>query len=167
MKPEAATAIRHELGAALMEFMTFLIENQAGPKDDVLRQVATDKYRRVVMSAAARGVEMGVTWNLLATWTEESKERIGNFSRALACLRAESVSPLPGQIQDPWCNAYFEALCLYEIGRIHAHESSTEAARRFLEEALPLAQQAEALRDPAKRIDPGLEGKIAALLVQL
>jgi hypothetical protein len=166
-EPDEKMPIRHELGAAMMEFVHALTENQLGYRDDVLRQVATEKYRRAVMQAAAQGVEVSLPWHTLGVWLEEGKDRIGAFSRALECLRAEKTSPLPGQIIDPWVSTHMEAECFYEIGRVHAHEGALEAAQRFLEQALPLAQKADALRDPQKITDDCLEGKIAALLLQL
>ena len=58
-----------------------------------------------------------------------------------------------------------QADCLFEIGRVHFHEGAPDSARRFLLEALPLAQQAEALRGEVA--DDRLEGRIAELLLQL
>jgi hypothetical protein len=119
------------------------------------------------MSASAGGVDVSLCWHTLAIWMEEGKDRIGCFSRALECMRAEMASPLPGQIIEPWGSVHLEAECLYEIGRVHAHEGSPEIARCFLEEALLLAQRADALRDPKKVPDDRLEGRIAAMLLQL
>jgi hypothetical protein len=60
-----------------------------------------------------------------------------------------------------------QADCLFEIGRVHFHEGAPEAARRFLGEALPLAQKADALQAAAKVADDRLEGRIAELLLRL
>ena len=63
---------------------------------------------------------------------------------------------------------YMRADCLYEIGRVHAHEGDPAVARDFLLRALPLAKEAERRRAPAKiTFDDRLEGRIAELLVQL
>jgi hypothetical protein len=167
MTPEEITAVRHQLGAAMMEFVHKLTQNMMGAQDDVMRQVATEKYRCAVMEAAGHGVEVALCWHTLGVWLEEGKDRIGAFSRALECLEAEKVSPLPGHIFDPWVWTHTKAECLYEIGRIHAHEGAPEAARHFLGQALPLSQQADTLRNLAKVRDDNLEGKIASLLVQL
>lgn len=166
-EPDEKLPVRRELGAAMMEFVRFLTENQMGPKDEVMRQVATEKYRQAVMHAAAQGIEVGLPWHTLGTWSEEGKDRIGAFSRALECVRREKTLPPPLGVTDPWTVTHMEAECLYEIGRVHFHEGAPDAAREFLQQALPLAQQAERLRVPGKHIEDGLEGKIAALLIQL
>ena len=166
-EPNEKASVRRELGTAMMQFAHYLIENRMGPEDDVMRQVATEKYRQAVLHAAEQGVEVSLPWHTLGVWTEEGKDRIGAFSRALACIRREKTLPPPRGIHDPWTIAHMEADCLYEIGRIHFHEGAPDAARRFLEEALPLAQKTETLRVPGKHIEDGLEGRIAALLIQL
>jgi hypothetical protein len=164
---EKSLPVRRELGAAMMKFVKALTENQMGPGDDVMRQVATEEYRQAVMHAADLGVEVALTWHTLGIWSEEGKDRIGAFSRALECLRQEKESPVPGQVPDPWATLHLEAESLYEIGRVHFHEGAPDAAREFLAKALPLAQRVETLRVPGKHIEDGLEGKIAALLIQL
>jgi hypothetical protein len=47
MQPQKKEKIGHELGQAMMEFLRQLTENQFGPKDDVLRQVATENTGRL------------------------------------------------------------------------------------------------------------------------
>ena len=166
-EPDEKPGVRRALGLALMEFIQFFTTQMPGDMDDVMRQVATEKFRQAVMHAAEQGIEVSLPWHTLGVWTEDGKERIGAFSRALACVRREKTLPPPHGIHDPWTIAHTEAECLYEIGRVHFHEESPDAAREFLQQALPLAQQAETLRTPGKQIEDGLEGKIAALLMQV
>jgi hypothetical protein len=159
--------VRRELGEAMMEFVRYMMSGPIEEMDDVMRQVATEKYRQAVMKAAAQGIELSLTWHTLGVWLEEGKDRIGAFARALECARAERASPFRGKPVDPWSATHMEAECLYEIGRVHFYEGAPDAARQFLEQALPLAQKAETLRTPGKQVEDGLEGKIASLLVQL
>ncbi len=166
-EPDDKLAIRHALGEAMMDFVQTIGEKYFRAGDDVMRQVATEKYRQAVLHAAGQGIEVSLAWYTLGNWLEEGKDRIGAFSRALECIRAEMASPLPGHLNDPWVNLHTEAECLYEIGRVHFHEGAPDAARQFLAEALPLAQQAETLRTSGKPPGDCLEGKIAALLIQL
>ena len=166
-EPDEKMPVRRELGAAMMEFVQTLGEKYFHGGDDVMRQVATEKYRQAVMHAAEQGIEVSLPWHTLGVWLEEGKDRIGAFSRALDCVRREKTLPPPLGVTDPWTVTHMEAECLYEIGRVHFYEDAPAAARKFLEQALPLAQQAETLRTPGKHIEDGLEGKIAALLIQL
>src|SRR5436190_6660143 len=167
---EHEMAIRRELGEAMMKFVEKLTAAQLGndEEDSVMRQVATEEYRRAVEKAARQNIEVSVAWHTLATWTEKGKERIGYFARALECQRAENVSMPPMTAKERWSAIHTEADCLFEIGRVHFHEESPEAAQRFLSEALPLAQQADALRAEAGvEQEDCLEGRIAELLPQL
>jgi hypothetical protein len=132
-----------------------------------MRQVATEEYRQAVEKAARQNIEVSLPWYTLATWTEDGKERIGYFARALECRRAESAATPPKTAKQRWCAIHMEASCLFEIGRVHFHEGSPEAAARFLNEALPLAQQADALQAEAEVGDDRLEGRIAELLLRL
>ena len=166
-EPDAKLPVRRALGVAMLDFVQTIAEKHLDGEDEVMRQVATEKYRQAVMHAADQGVEVSLAWHTLGTWLEAGKDRIGAFSRALACLRAEMAAPLPDQRDDPWVNIHTEAECLYEIGRVHFHEDAPDAARKFLTEALPLAQKAELLRKSGVHIVDGLEGKIASLLIQL
>ena len=168
MTPQEERAVRRELGQAMLEFVHWLGDNFRDEEDPVMRRVKTEHYRQAVAKAARRGIEVSLTWHTLAVWTEEGKDRIGSFSRALDCLRAEAAAtPAPDPLK-AWSQSHMKADCLYEIGRIHAHEGAHEAARRFLEEALVLARQADALREAAKlKPEQDLEGKVAALLLQL
>jgi hypothetical protein len=160
-------ALRQEVGAAMLEFVQTVMDNQSGPKDDVLRQVATDNYRRKVLEVAAKGFEHSLIWHTLGMWTEEGDDRIGCFSRALDCVRLEKAALSAIHPAAGWVFVHTEAECLYEIARVHVREGTPEVAREFLEEALPLAREADALREPDKFKDDFLEGKIAALLLQL
>jgi hypothetical protein len=167
--PEHELPIRRELGAAMMNFVTKLGHTQSRDEeeDTVMRQVATEEYRQAVEKAARQNVEVSLAWHTLAVWTEEGKERIGYFARALECRRAENKSLPPQTVKERWSAIHTEASCLYEIGRVHFHEGSPEAARRFLTEALPLARQADALQAEAGATDDLLEGSIAELLLKL
>ena len=78
--------------------------------------------------------------------------------------RAEEANP-PRTPREKWSSAHPQADCLFEIGRVHFHEGAPDTARRFLLEALPLAQKAETLRVNAA--DDRLEGGIAELMLQL
>ena len=164
---EEKRAVRRALGAAMFEFIQTIVEKHLDCDDEVMRQVATEKYRQAVFQAAEQGIEVSLAWHTLATWLEEGKERIGAFSRALVCLRAEMAAFPPGEMVEPWGHAHTEAECLYEIGRVHFYEGAPDAARKFLAEALPLAQKAELLREPGVQVEDDLEGRIAELLIQL
>ena len=118
----------------------FNVANPAYEEDAVMRQVCTEEYRQAVLKAARHNVEISLAWHTLATWTEDGKERIGHFARALECSRAESLAFPPKTAKERYAFLHTEADCLYEIGRVHFHEDSPDAARRFLTEALPLAQ---------------------------
>jgi len=146
------------------------LKETAGPqgmKDDVLRRVATEKFRRAVEKAADHKIEASLSWHTLAFWTEEGKERIGYFARALECRRAETAASPPKTPTEIWMDAHTQADCLFEIGRVHFYEGAFDAARRFLTKALPLAQAAEALEAAAGVPNDRLEGRIAELLLQL
>ena len=168
--PAHEKPIRQELGAAMMTFMQKLAATRLGndEEDSVMRQVATEEYRQAVEHAASRGVEVSLCWHTLAVWTEDGRERIGYFSRALECSRAESAASPPQSAIERWSAVHMEADCLFEIGRVHFHEGAPEAARNFLSEALPLSQLTEALRAEAGiGHEDRLEGRIAELFLQL
>lgn len=144
-KPETKEklAARRALGAAMAEFVQTIGEKYIVGGDDVMRQVATEKYRQAVFRAAEQGIEVSLAWHTLGTWLEEGKDRIGAFSRAIACLHAEVASPLPGQKDDPWVITHTEAECLYEIGRVHFHEEAPDVVPVGLtrRSATPAARQ--------------------------
>ncbi|MEI7728867.1 MAG: hypothetical protein WCO56_04820 [Verrucomicrobiota bacterium] len=167
--PESEMPIRRELGEALMAFIKKLTATRLGndQEDSVMRQVATEEYRQAVLKAAAQNIEVSLCWHTLAVWTEEGKERIGYFARALDCCRAEAKAKPPETFREIWCWIHTQADCLFEIGRVHFHEGAPEVAREFLTEALPLARQADALQAKADVTDDRLEGRIAELLLQL
>ena len=167
--PEHEMPIRRELGEAMLKFVQKLTATQLGddPEDAVMRRVATEEYRQAVENAARENIEVSLAWHTLAVWTEEGKERVGYFARALECCRAESTANPPQTAVEIWGNTHMQADCLFEIGRVHFHEGAAEAARRFLGEALPLAQQADALQAAAKVEDDRLEGRIVELLLRL
>lgn len=167
--PEDEMAARRELGLAMIQFVEELVATRLGndEEDAVMRQVATEKYRQAINKAARRKIEVSLSWHTLAVWTEAGKERIGYFARALDCLRAEFAAQPPKTPREVWAHVHTKADCLFEIGRVHFHEGSPEVARRFLEEALPLAQEADALRGPVGVTDDRLEGRIAELLLKL
>lgn len=181
--PPAERKIRKRLGEAMMRFVKWVMS--VPPKetlepgerehdrrvdfDHTLRRHQTHNYRLEVEKAAAQGVENILAWHTLATWTEDGRERIGYFARIVELVETGHDAHLhvPGPLQ-AWTDAHMRADCLYEIGRVHAHEGDPAVARGFLERALPLAQEAERLRAPAGIThDDRLEGKIAELLVQL
>ena len=167
--PAHEMPIRRELGAAMMTFvhktMQFIFANDE--EDTVMRQVATEEYRQAVLKAASQKVEVSLAWHTLAVWTEEGRERIGYFSRALDCCRFEALAKKPETPKETWSFAHMQADCLFEIGRVHFHEGAPEAARKFLMEALPLAREADALQAKAGVADDRLEGRIGELLLQL
>jgi hypothetical protein len=167
--PEHEMPIRRELGEAMMKFVQNLAATRLGndEEDTVMRQVATEEYRQAVEKAARQNIEVSLAWHTLAVWTEEGKERIGYFARALECCRAESRANAPKTAVEIWVGIHMQADCLFQIGRVHFHEGAPEAARRFLGEALPLAQKADALQGAAKVKDDWLEGRIAELLLRL
>jgi len=154
----------------MMNFVAKLGATRLGgdEEDTVMRQVATEEYRQAVQKAAEQAIEVSLCWHTLAVWTEEAKERIGYFARALECRRAENAATPPKSAIERWSAIHLEADCHFEIGRVHFHEGSPDAAREFLNKALPLAQECEALRQAAGVTnDDCLEGRIAELLVQL
>jgi len=167
--PENELPIRRELGEAIMKFIAKLGATQHGQdeEDSVMRQVATEEYRQAVLKAARQNVEISLTWHTLAVWTEEGKDRIGYFARALECCRAETAAEPPTSPKAEWAALHTQADCLFEIGRVHFHEGAPEAARQFLTEALALAKQVDARQAPAGVTDDQLEGRIAELLLQL
>jgi hypothetical protein len=179
--PPAELKIRRELGQAMMRFTMWIMSvppketlepGERDPRvdfDHALRRHQTEKYRLEVEKAAAQGVENILCWHTLATWTEDGKERIGYFARIVELVESghDAHLQVPGPHKE-WTDTHMRADCLYEIGRVHAHEGDPAVARGFLERALPLAQEAERLRAPAGIThDDRLEGKIAELLVQL
>ena len=163
--------IRRELGIAMMAFvqktMEYMLTPEEGEGDEVMRQVATEEYRQAVLNAASQKVEVSLAWHTLAVWTEEGKERIGYFSRALDCCRAEAAARRPEPPRDIWASIHTQADCLFEIGRVHFHEGAPAAAREFLNQALPLAREADAMQAKAGISDDLLEGRIGELLLQL
>ena len=153
-----------------MEFVRKLGEYTL-TKDDVMRQVATEKFRQEVERAARAGSENSLAWHTLGVWTEDGKGRIGCFSRALAVMANEPMFHPPQSLKDQWVHEHSQADCLYEIGRVHAAEGSREVAQDFLVRALQHARLAENVREkaasPGETLDAQLEGKIAAALMML
>ena len=147
-------------------------EGKAGAepeKDDARRRQLTQNYRIEVERAAKKGIESALTWHTLAVWTEEGKERIGYFARALECVECEvKEGAVPKSAGPGWSDTHMQADCLFEIGRVHAGEGDAAVARDFLLRALPLAQEAERLRGAAGIThEDNLEGRIAELLLKL
>ena len=167
MTPKEKDLLRHELSRAMMEFVTQLNRHINKMDDEQSRRAATQRYRSVVHSIAARGVEVALSWHVLAVWTEIGKERIGYFARALECRRAEALDNPPTKPLEIWSDLNMQGECLFEIGRVHAHEGAPEAARRFFEEALPLARRADEMQEEAGVRANSLEGRILSLLLQL
>jgi hypothetical protein len=190
--PAPERAIRRKLGEAMMKFVEQItkiatddvLTRESGADrvinfDEPMRRHITEIYRQAVEEAAAQGIESALTWHTLAVWTDEGKERIGYFSRALECIESGRDDHLRRRnAHRTWNDVHMRADCLFEIGRVHAHEGHPTVARDFLLRALPLAQEAERLRAPAGiTSDPPtdgfavandrLEGRIAELLVQL
>ena len=162
--PAHEMPIRRELGAAMMTFvhktMQFIFANDE--EDTVMRQVATEEYRQAVLKAASQKVEVSLAWHTLAVWTQEGRERIGYFSRALDCCRFEALAKKPETPKETWSFAHMQADCLFEIGRVHFHEGAPEAARKFLMEALPLAREADALQAKAGVADDRWKGELGS-----
>ena len=167
--PESEMPVRRELGEAMMTFIqkTMSYMMTPGEGDEVMRQVATEEYRQAVLKAASQNIEVSLCWHTLAVWTEDGKERIGYFSRALDCCRAEARAKKPETAQEIWSWLHTQADCLFEIGRVHFHEEAPEAARTFLNEALTWARQVDAVQAKAGVQDDRLEGRIGELLLQL
>ena len=171
--PPEEWAKRRALGAALTKFVKEVTEATL-EGDDVARRQATREFRRAVELAAEQGIEVVLAWHAVAVWTEDGRERIGFFSRALDTL--DGMMPGDFTAEDSpraharqhWSMVNTRADCLFEIGRVHAHEGAPSVAREFLMKALPLAQKADQLRESAGiEHDDRLEGRIAELLVQL
>jgi len=176
-------AVRRKLGEAMMEFVRKImtvahpeppLPNQGEqPRklvfDHPMREHVTEIYRQAVEEAAAKGIETALSWHTLAVWTNEGRERIGYFARALDCIECNRDGHLlPPGANTRWSQTNLRAECLYEIGRVHANEGDPAVAREFLLRAMPLAAEAERLRGPAGIThEYHLEGKIEELLVQL
>lgn len=167
--PDDPPAIRRTLEEAMGTFVRKIFATRLGndEEDTPMRQIATEEYRAVVEAAAAQGVEDALSWHSLAMWTDSGKERIGYFSRVLECVRAAAAEPGEKTPQARWSAVQLEADSLYEIGRVHAHEGDPEVARGFLEQALVLARLKETLGAEIAVRDDNLEGRVAALLLQL
>jgi hypothetical protein len=180
--PALERAIRKKLGDAMMTFVgqvtematdDILTREPGAPPvinfDEPMLRHNTEIYRQAVEEAAAQGIESALPWHTLAMWTEEGKERIGYFSRALECIESGREDHLiPQTAASEWTDVHLRADCLFEIGRVHAHEGEPAVAREFLLRALPLAQKAERLANAAGiKCEDRLEGRIAELLVQL
>lgn len=158
--------VRRRLQQAMLAFVDFVMP--VG-RDDLMRESCLETYRAEVERAAEQGVEVALCWHTLGTWSNDGPDRIACFTRALACVESGSDRFLatPGPRHE-WSEAHLRADCLFEIGRIHFHEGDPELARDFLERALPLARESDALRSPAGIThEDQLEGKIAELLLQL
>lgn len=180
--PTPERELRKKLGDATLEFVVQIMKLAAEDMethepdadrviefDEPMRRHVTEIYRQAVEEAAAQGIETALAWQTLAVWTDEGKQRIGYFARALECVESgrdnHLMSRNPGT---EWTDTLMRADCLFEIGRVHAQEGDPAVAREFLLRALPLAQEAERLRGPAGITDEDrLEGRIAELLVQL
>ena len=186
--PPEEQKIRQKLGEAMMRFVGKITKKMiddlerrmdtageewkaaAEPEEeDEMQRQWTQNYRVEVERAAKKGIESALTWHTLAVWTEEGKERIGYFSRALECLDSEAKEDAAPKSAEPgWSDTHMRADCLFEIGRVHAEEGDAAVARDFLLRALPLAQEAERLRGAAGVThEDGLEGRIAELLLKL
>jgi hypothetical protein len=167
--PEHEMPIRQELNAAMITFVQKVIATRLGndEEDSVMRQVATEEYRQAVLEAARQNIELSLAWHALAVWTEEGKERIGYFARAIECCHAEAKAKKPETPQEKWAFVHTQADSLFEIGRVHFYEDAPAAAQEFLTKALLLAKEADALREKAGMTDDLLEGRIGELLVQL
>ena len=107
-------------------------------------------------------MEISLCWYALGAACPDPTERLRTYQRALACVQAEARS----KMSSAWANRYLHTDCLYEIAHSHLLLGQREPARRLLEEALPLARQADA-EQPATTSNPPLEGKVAALLLQI
>lgn len=180
--PPSERKLRRKLGAAMMTFVEQITkmaiddvatrEPGAPPLinfDEPMLRHITEVYRQAVEEAAAQGIESALPWHTLAMWTEEGKERIGYFARALECVESGWDNHLmPRNANREWTDTHMRADCLFEIGRVHAQEGEPTVAREFLLRALPLAQEAELMAIAARiSCEDRLEGRIAELLVQL
>jgi hypothetical protein len=63
-EPDENMSVRSALGEAMMEFVKKIGEKYFLGGDDVMRQVATEKYRQAVMHAEEQGVESSLTWHI-------------------------------------------------------------------------------------------------------
>jgi len=164
---------RNELMQALTEFLQAMGDDMKRHDffkrpDDPRWPVARARYRQTIFRAAAQGVELSLTWYILATCTHDGEERIDYFTRALKCMRAENAArpePLTDEIR--WSTLNTEAECLFEIAKTHYNEGAPVVAREFLEQALPLARRADALSEKAGKGKGEMEGRIAELLRQV
>lgn len=179
--PPGEREMRRKMGVALLEFMQWLEQTPVAEKiepgerqrkmeyDVPMLEHRHEQLRQVVEEAAAMGIETALPWHTLGMWCNDWRERIEFFTRALACVESgRDRALMPRSPRTDWTEMHTRTDCLYEIGRAYANEGEPEKARGFLERALPLAQETERLRGRAGiRHEDRLEGKIAALLVQL
>ncbi|MEA2922832.1 MAG: hypothetical protein QOF07_2802, partial [Bradyrhizobium sp.] len=134
--PAPERKLRKKLGDAMMGFVAQITKmatddletrEPGAPRvinfDEPMRRHITEIYRQAVEEAAAQGIESAICWHTLAVWTEEGKERIGYFSRALECVESGRDDHLrPRNANRKWNDVHMRAECLFEIGRVHAHE---------------------------------------------
>ena len=180
--PESEQHLRKKLGDATLEFVVQIMQMAAADMetrepdpdrviefDEPKRRQVTEIYRQAVEEAAAQGIETALAWQTLAVWTDDGRQRIGYFARALDCVESGRDNQfMPRTAATEWTDTLMRADCLFEIGQVHAHDGDPSVAREFLLRALSLAQEAERLRLPAGiTSEDGLEGRIAELLLQL
>ena len=160
--PPEEQAARRALGEAMMKFLEEAMNIPAAAEVDPetgSRPLEIDRpmleyhreiYRQALDTAASHGIEVSLCWHTIATWTNDGKERIGYFARALDCLDREAAeAPAKPDPRGAWSQTHTRADSLFEIGRVHAAEGDPGVARDFLERALPLAREAVRLRVPA------------------
>ncbi len=141
--------------------------------DDAVRESLTETYRLAVEKAAALGIETALTWHTLAMWTNDGRERVGYFARALDLLESpRDAHLLPAGFATMAEAKRMRADCLFEIGRVHTHEGDPSVARDFLLRALALvcevSREAERVRPASTAAtEDTLEGRIGELLLQL
>jgi tetratricopeptide (TPR) repeat protein len=122
------------------------------------------EFRREVEAAAMAGVEHWTVWQMVAQWSVEPYDRIHCFSRALAAMDA-----LPANQRHP-SESFFRADFLANIAEAHQKQGRTDLARKFYEEALPLARASSDQHGNAVAAGTGpasLEGRIAGALLLL
>lgn len=125
---------------------------------------AVAEFRREVEAVAAAGVEHWAVWQMAAQWSVEPYDRIDCFTRALAAMDA-----LPANQRHPSEN-FFRADFLSQIAEVHQKQGRTDLARKFYEEALPLARASSDQHGNVVSFGTGpasLEGRIAGALLLL
>ena len=135
-------SLRKGLIAATVAFANQMLDWRE-TKDEPMRQVHTENFRRTVTDFADNGCETSLAWHTLGFWTDVGKERIGCFARALEATEMEIFREPPAHAALQIYYSDTKASCYYEIARVHRTEGSSAVALDFLSRALLSARDAD------------------------